>query len=72
MNTTNEPRDYSLALLAWEVIEPINGRTDFYVVAAFEYAADAGEYVEWRNTTRDPMDFPLEVREIGTAHHPVV
>jgi hypothetical protein len=72
MDTTDSVRGYELSLLGWEVIEPINGRTDHYVVAAFEYAADAAEYTEWRNLTRDPMNFPLEVRQIGTAHHPVV
>jgi hypothetical protein len=72
MDATTSARDYELGLLGWEVVEPINGGTDWYVTAAFEYEADAHEYAEWRNQYRDPMDFPLEVRQIGTAHHPVV
>jgi hypothetical protein len=72
MDATTSARDYELGLLGWEVVEPINGGTDWYVTAAFEYEADALAYAEWRNSKDPTAPRPFEARHIGTAHHPAL
>ena len=62
----NECRDYELSSMRFVVVEPINGRTDWYTRAAFQFEGDAKEYAA--ANTPDNLragDYPLEVREIG-------
>jgi len=67
MNT----HDYETSLLRWAVVEPINGGTDWNVIAAFPDEADAEQYAEWQNQTfRFPDDARLKVRDIGTHYKP--
>lgn len=62
----NPAHEYALSLLGWVVQEPINGRTDYYVVAAFETSYSARKYADWMNE-HDPLhEYGYEVAEVGT------
>ncbi len=60
----NEGHDSAMDLLRFVVCEPINGDTDYNVIAAFESHADANIFM-WSNL--EPYK-ALSVRNVGTAH----
>jgi hypothetical protein len=63
----NPTHDYELSLIAYVVIHPINGDTDWYTRAGFETLADADKYAAYLNRV-EPHDLPYRVMHIGTAH----
>lgn len=70
-NPIESVRDYELSLLSWIVVLPINGGTDWHVVAAFASNWDASQYCRWLNAADPGMEYPYELRPIGTRHHEV-
>ena len=66
----NESRDYELSPMRYVVVQPINGKSDWYTVAAFSSNDDARRWAKDNTVADDPARnlYPLEVREVGQEY----
>jgi len=64
----NTQRDYLLSAMRYVVVEPINGGTDWYNLAAFTGKHVANEWAKANTPENLHGDYPLEVRELGTEY----